>query len=309
MRRLLVVLVAVSLLAGACSQGNRKRFGDALDRAAKLADKSVYAGQLSVALRPKNIPLVGNASGEQVQSALGGQFQGARGATLGQLAVTLDRAQRRAALSPSPGTKPIVLFDPAAVYARRVTRSAADRRKWARFEYERLPDITLPTMRELGQGAGPGDIAIIDPVFVTDLLRGALTGSIKLEKRSADGGRLLTFNTSISKAERKIKMDEKERKQRKKLLRSLAITGDIHHGEAILRPDGTISSVRMVFAEHPDKRTEIDLEATLTVVPVTPDDNVRAIALPSHDVTVRVPALTALKGAIKEQLVALGGRL
>ncbi len=308
MRRIVAVAVLVALVAGACAQGERKRFGDALNHAAKLASHDVYAGQLVVSLRPKNIP--GGESGQAaLQSALGDRLAAARGATLGQLAVTLERGNRRASLSPSPGAPPIVLFDPATVYARRTTRSAADRRKWARFEYDRLPDVSEPTMRELGQGAGPGDIAIVDPVFLTDLLTGALTGSIKLEKKAADGSRLLSFNTSISKAERKIKMREDERKQRKKLLRSLAITGDIHHGEAILRTDGTVSSIRILFAEHPDKRTEFDLEATLTLVPVTAADSVKQIALPSRDVTVRVPALATLKGTIQQQLVALGGRL
>jgi hypothetical protein len=297
-RRLLVVVVALSLLAGACSQGERKRLGDALAHSAKLTTASLYAGRISVSLRPKKVPTDGS---QQLRITGTG--------TLGQLAVTLDRGRRRAAFSPAPGAAAIVLFDASAVYARRVTRSTADRRKWARFEYERLPDVDVPSIMELSQSAGPGDIAVLDPVFITDLLAGVLTGSIKLEKTDADGGRLLSFNTSISKAERKLKIDESDRKERKKLLRSLAITGDIQHGEAILRKDGTIASLRVAFASRPDKLTQLDFETTLTLVPATPDDNVRAIALPSRDVTVRVPALATLKGTIQHQLVASGGRL
>jgi hypothetical protein len=294
---MIAVAVLVALVSGACAQGDRKRQGDALSHAAKLTTKGIYVGQLSLSLRPKKI--AGGAA----------QMQLVSGGTLGQLAVTLDRGQRRAALSPAPGARSIVLFDPAAVYARRVTRSAADRRKWARFEYKRLPDVSVPTLRQLGASSGPGDIAVLDPVFLTDLLAGVLTGSIRLEKKDNDGGTLLSFNTSISKAERKIKLKESERKQRKKLLRSLAITGDIHKGQAILRADGTVSSVRITFAEHPDKQTELDLETTLQLVPVTAVDNVKQIALPSREVSVRVPVLTTLKGTIQQQLVALAGRL
>jgi hypothetical protein len=297
-RRALAVALALCVFAGsACSQGNRQRLGDALSHAAKLTGNGTYVGQLVVVLRPKSF-----AGGAQA-------MQQAKGGTLGQFAVTLERGNRRAALSPKPGAQPIVLFDPETVYARRVTRSPYDRRKWARFEYQRQADVSVPTLQELGQAAGPGDVAVIDPVFVTDLLTGALTGSIKLEKTAQDGSRLVSFNTSISKAERKLKTDERERKQRKKLLRSLAITGDIHKAEAILRTDGTVSSVRVLFAEHPDKRTELDLETTLALVPVTAADNVAKLAPPNRDVTVRVPALADLKGTIKQQLVASGGRL
>lgn len=301
MRRVaLVIVLATAVVTSACSsQGERKQLADALTRSVKLADDQVYAGQLVVALRPRNI----EGGPEQQQQV--------RGGTLGQLAVTLDRSQRRAALSPTPGAPPIVLFDAGtAVYARRVTRSEHDRRKWARLDYERLPDVDdVPSLRELGQATGPGDVAVIDPVFLTDLLRGVLTGSVKLQQTAADGSRLLTFNTSIDKAERKIRIDEADRKERAKLLRSLAITGDVHKGEAILRADGTVSSVRILLTERPDKRTAIDLEATLTLVPLTAEDRVPTLSPPSRDVTVRVPALAVLKGTIQEQLVALGGRL
>jgi len=298
LRRLLVVVVALSLLAGACSQGERKRLGDALARSAKLANSTVYAGRIVVSLRPKKVPTGGT---QQIRITGGG--------TLSQLAVTLDRGRRRAAFSPAPGALPIVLFDEAMVYGRRVTRSAADRRKWARFEYERLPDVDVPSVLELTDALSGGDVATFDPVFLTDLLAGVLTGSIKLEKTSADGNRLLSFNTSISKAERKLKIDESDRKERKKLLRSLAITGDIQPGEAILRKDGTLSSLRIHFGMRPDKLTELEYEATLKLVPVTPDDNVRAISFPGRDVTVRVPAFNTLKGTIQQQLVASGGRI
>jgi len=297
-RVLLAVVAAAVFTTGACSQGERKQLADALTRSVKLADDQVYAGQMVVALRPRNV----SGGPEQQQQV--------RGGTLGQLAVTLDRSKRRAALSPTPGAPPIVLFDAGtAVYARRVTRSEYDRRKWARLDYARLPDFDVPSLRELGQASGPGDIAVIDPVFLTDLLRGVLTGSVELVRTAKDGSRLLTFNTSIDKAERKIRIDEADRKERAKLLRSLAITGDVHKGEAILKADGTVSSLRILLTERPDKRTAIDLEATLTLVPLTAEDRVPALAPPSRDVTVRVPALAALKGTIREQLIALGGRL
>jgi hypothetical protein len=295
---LLAVVVVLSLFAGACSQGDRKRLGDALAHSGKLTNAGLYAGQLVVSLRLKKVPTGG---AQQMRITGGG--------TLGQLAVTLDRNRRRAAFSPSPGAPAIVLFDASNVYARRVTRSAADRRKWARFEYKRLPDVSVPSATQLTQDMSAGDVAVLDPVFLADLLTGVLTGSIKLRKTDADGGRLLSFNTSISKAERKLKIDERDRKERKKLLRSLAITGDIQRGEAILRKDGTLSSLRVHFAMRPDKLTVLEYETTLTLVPVTPDDNVRAVTLPGRDVTVRVPALATLKGTIQQQLVASGGRL
>lgn len=300
MRRvaILVAVMGVAVTSAACSQGERKQLADALTRSVELADDQVYAGQLVVALRPRTI----EGGPEQQQQV--------RAGTLGQLAVTLDRAKRRAALSPTPGAPPIVLFDAGtAVYARRVVRSEYDRRKWARLDYARLPDFDVPSLRELGQASGPGDVAVIDPVFLTDLLRGVLTGSVSVERTAQDGSRLLRFNTSIDKAERKIRIAEADRKERAKLLRSLAITGDVHKGEAILKADGTVSSLRIWLTERPDKRTAIDLEVTLTLVPLTAEDRVPALAPPSRDVTVRVPALAVLKGTIREQLIALGGRL
>ena len=44
---IIVVLGVVVLTSTGCSQGERKKLADALDRSIALADKQVYAGQVS----------------------------------------------------------------------------------------------------------------------------------------------------------------------------------------------------------------------------------------------------------------------
>jgi hypothetical protein len=230
-----------------------------------------------------------------------------RGGTLGSVGVAIDPGNRRGAFLMATDGHPIALFDPATAFVRRKTRSAADKRLWSRLELQRLPDISKPTFEQMTQGMKPGEVVVLDPVFLTELAAGVLTGSVKQVGVDTDGNRRLTFNTSISKAERKRHVKEDERKSRKKQLTSIAVTDDIHGGEAVLRKDGSLAGIKIVFAVRPDKQTRLDLEARLTLGPVAPGAPRPDMTLPGKDTTVRVPALGTLKGTLTDQLMPAGG--
>src|SRR5206468_3562872 len=116
-----------------------------------------------------------------------------------------------------------LLFEPTAIYARRVTKSPADKRLWSRLEFDQMRDVPMPKFTDFIRGASPGDIVVVSPVLVTDLLAGVLTGSVHQRGVDADGNRIVTFNTSISKANRKHRLKDDDKKARKNLLRSVAV--------------------------------------------------------------------------------------
>jgi hypothetical protein len=292
-RRVVPVAVALALLTplmAGCSQGARQRLAGDVARAGAMTSRRVQAGRLAVTLRPTRI--IGATQ----------LVRQVRAGALASAAVAVDGRARRSAISGVGGTGTAVLFAPTVIYARRVTKSPSDRRQWDRLELKDLPDPQKPTFRELSEGAGPGELVAIDPVFLVDLLSGVLTGSAKVTSTLSDGSRLVDMNTSIAKAERKLRLDEATRKARKRLLTSIAVTGDIHHAQVVLRPDGSLASARFVLAEHPDKQTQLDLEAVLELAPMATGTAAPSLDLPRRETTVRVPALGTLKGAVKDQL-------
>jgi hypothetical protein len=291
--RFLAIALLALVVATSCSQGRKRDLADTVIRTANR-DRGVLAGTMVVSFRPARI-----AGSDQLRAMV-------RGATLASLGVAVDRRTRTAAVT-GGGADRLVVYSPDTIYARRITRSPADKRLWARLELKKLEDaeITVPDLRELSQTSGPGDIAVIDPVFLTDLLAGVLTGSVKVKRTDETGSRLITFNTSISKAQRKFRLKESVRKERTQLLRSLAITGDIHPGEVVLRKDGSLAKARFSLGERPDKQTRINLDVELTFVPSAPKVD---LAAPDRSTTVRVPELGTLKGTIRDRLLPPGAR-
>ena len=196
----------------------------------------------------------------------------------------------------------LVVYDADTIYVRRVVKSKADKRLWARLELDRLPDQPLPSFDDLLQGAQPGDAVVLSPGLLTDLLSGALTGSVRQERVADDGSRLISFNASIDKASRELDLDDDDRDAREKLLRALAIKDDIGPAETVLREDGSVSRVTIVFAERPDKQTRLDLEADLVLGPQPADADGPAPAPPPRNRTVRVRAIGALRSTLSEHL-------
>jgi hypothetical protein len=201
----------------------------------------------------------------------------------------------------------VVLYEPGTIYARRITTSPADKRLWARLELDRLPDVKdLPSLRNLVELTGSGNVAVTSPVFLAELLSGVLTGSVRVRETDADGNRRITCNTSIAKAQREHHADDKAKDATKRLLRTLAIKDDIHGLEVVLRRDGTLGRVTFRLDERPDKLTRIALEATMTFGSAAAPDAGVDLAAPPRGSTVRVPSLSVLESTVSDQLSPRG---
>jgi hypothetical protein len=289
-RRVLSAVAVVALCAGlpACSQGARQQLAD--DIAASLVRRTgdIQTGRLTLSVRPvRSVAPAVNPGG-----------------TLAVAGVAVDAQAGRAALV-GPGDRTVVLFEPTTIYARRLTTSPADKRLWARLELDRLPDVRdIPTLRELVDLTHPGNIVVVGPVLLARLLAGVLTGSIRVRETDPDGNRRITFNASISKAERKNELGDDAKDATKRQLRSLAIKDDIHGGEVVLRKDGTLGLVAIRFRETPDKLTTIELEARM-VLDTEPRPS-PSLDAPPRGSTVRVPNLSTLEGAVIDQLAPRG---
>jgi hypothetical protein len=283
-----LLLVAVTLLAG-CSQGARQDQVDAL----RASVPRVIAGTFALDLRPIEI-----RGSREVDLPSG---------TLAAAAFVADPRARRTALQVKPGGPSVYLSDGHTLYARRPLQSASQRRPWARLEVKparRTDKTDKPTLLQLATTSGPGDAVIVDPQLLIDLLSGALTGSIKRGPRSADGTTPYTFNVSIDKAARTLHLSEDVRKNRTKVLASLAITDDVHEARAALRADGSLAGFAVRFTERPDKQAALALTAAIAVQPSPPPANEvpKLLAVPDRATTVRVPSIGDIRTALAQRL-------
>jgi hypothetical protein len=285
-------VTALLLVASGCAQGAQQDLADQVARSVNRSGRRALVGRMTVTLRAGHVP---EGSPQMAQMAQ------ARGGTLAVFGVALDAHGRRAALL-GVDDKPVVLYDASTIYARRIVKSTFDKRLWSRLELNRLPKARFPTFDDITMGAQPGDAIVIGPVLLTDLLSGVLTGSVRQREVDHDGNRRITFNVSISKANRKLHLNDDDRKAREKLLQTVAIKDDIGPGEVVLRKDGSLSRLRLVFAERPDKQTRLDLEAVMTTATIDAQ-GLDALASPSRATTVRVPAVSILKANVTAQVV------
>ena len=206
---------------------------------------------------------------------------------------------RGAVLGGGDNVPVVSLTDDRVLYARRKTKSRADKRPWVRLELDRLDDIAKPRLEALIAQQNAGTLAVLSPSLVTDLLAGVLTGSVKQQGVDKEGNRRLTFNVSVDKANRELDLTDDERDDRKRLLRALAITGDIFKASATLRADGSLARLILRFVERPDKRSHIDVIAELVTDPAPAAAELKP---PTREATIRVGSLAELRGNIIEHL-------
>ena len=287
-------LVAV-LGAAACSQPRLEHLAKDLARSVPRADTGSVAGV--IAIRLDGVDVKGAA-----RAAAGSSFDAVNARLYsGPVAVARFQVQpgrERAALF-GAGGGPVSVTQGRVVYAKRKTNGPADTRPWVRLEMKRLDDVSVPDLNSLMANQNPGLLAIVTPQFALDLLRGVLTGSVK-QTVTADGERHLRFNVSIAKSQRELKQSKEVRKDRKRLLKAIGITGDIFGGSGTLRPDGSLSTLRLHLAEKPNKRTKVALRVDLTMDSAAKDTF--AVARPARVTTIRIASLAALRGNLVDAL-------
>ena len=200
------------------------------------------------------------------------------------------------------GKAPIFLDTGRSLYARRMTTSQRERRPWIRVDLKRINDTNKPTFTELLQQTNPGYIVVLSPQLMLDMLAGALTGSIKHVKDTSDGAQY-EFNVSVDKANRTLRLSENARKDRKKLLRTLAITGDIFKSTALIRADGSLAEFGITFRATPDRQATLNLVAELKTFPPG-GQALGRLRAPTSSETIRVNSVAEVQAAVRDQLDA-----
>lgn len=287
-RALGIVLLVPALLSSACAQTRLERVTRDLARSVPEDGTAILQGTMTIRVEGVDVK--------------GAPPNGVGGPELPKLPIAAVRfvsqpGQQRTAIVGPDGT--VGLVGARVMFARRKQNGPADRRPWVRLDLERLADIDVPKVDALLQDLNPGVLAVITPQLVLELLHGVLTGSVE-QRRLADGGRVIEFNTSIDKANRELRRSEDQRDDRKRLLRAAAITGDIFGGVAQLSTDGALQYLTLNLREQPDKRTKVKLVVELDL---TKSGGDASLSPPARDRTIRVSTLSALRGNLLDQLV------
>lgn len=291
-RAVCLALVVASTLAG-CGQGARRDQVDALRHSVPNVAGRTITGSFGLALTQVDV-----TGARQVKLRTG---------ALVSVGFVADPGRRLSALQAKPGGPATYLSNGRSLFARRTSGQTSQRRPWVRLDVKRTKRtdrLAAPTLLELIAMTGPGNAAIVDPQLLIDLLSGALTGSIEAGDRLPDGTRPYSFNVSIDKANRTLRLPEDARKNRAKALRSLAISDDVFPARAHLRADGSLSRFSVTFTERPDKQAALELAASLEVRPSSSATKAAAaiLAVPDRAATVRVPSLGDIGAALAARL-------
>lgn len=247
MRRAVLILVPIFLIASACSLGPREDWAEAIrdahEEAIERRSAKVRLG-VDVEVIETNI--------RQTPEALISRLEG-----------DVDFSSVRARLVGDGPQKPVVLFDDLVVYLPRSAASVGTGgRPWARFDFEREPSVDIDgTDRRLAVGAG-----FISPAVATELVEGVLTGSVERVGSKSKGGVQTTHYTarlSQDAAAREID-DEDRREGMLRLFDTLGVQDDVFPVDVWIDADGLIRGVRFTLRQQKDRvnafRTRIDWE-------------------------------------------------
>ena len=282
-----LVAAAGVLLGPACGLGDKARLEDRITAAPGRLEGTVIAGTMSVESRLASVPAGVSALGVGFgapPAADGGDpppFP-AEGVSLGQSSVVfvLDLATSRATLltagdAAAQPPEPVVVFDDLVLYGRRGGIPLDDARPWVRLDLDRIEE----TAGELDplDGAGPTAIYALNPALLTDLVAGALTGSIEPRELAADDPSLppdttrYGINVSVRKAledTRRARYPEDRRDAIEQLLQLLGVVGDLHPGEVWLDADGRIRRFRIEFGQEPQRKVKFRMIVSVDLPPV-----------------------------------------
>lgn len=293
-RALLAFVLVVTLLASGCEFADKRRLADRIRKAPDLVDTSRTAtGELQLSF--KVVASSARASGVQ------GVKQGVEAPPL-VIPTLLDYHGRRSATSLrlGPGAQPFQLSDGTVLYQHAIQTSATSavrrQRTWRRLDLDELYDErTRSTATALGA-------PLVSPAVVVDLLRGALTGSVKADGTETVRGvatRRFRINIDLDKA---YKHEPDERRRAFEVVRELTgMKRVVHAGRVWLDDKGLPRRIEVRLREERSRRdaTEVILRLELFdfAKPV-------AIALPKKDDVASVSDLPALGAVIDPSIIA-----
>src|SRR5687767_5577568 len=160
MKRPLLGVLALVLLASGCSLGPREEWAEAMraaseaaaDEGAARVKQSVAIKVIETNIRQEQRPLVARSAGP------------------------VDFDAKRAQLTAIGGRKTKIVYDDLGGYGTRSAGATGGKEKpWARFDYGREPSSDIDDNdRRMAVGAG-----LISPAVALEVLQGVLTGSVE----------------------------------------------------------------------------------------------------------------------------------
>jgi hypothetical protein len=236
MRRAVLGLSALLLLASSCSLGPKEDWADAIhDAYEKAARNSTAATRMAVDLK------VIETNIRQTPQPLIARLEGV---------VNFD--ERRARMF-AGSSSPVTIFDDLNVYLPRSSASLARHRElhWVRFDFERKPSADVDsTDRRLAVGA-----SMISPALATEILDGVLTGSI--ERRGTEvvtGETTVHYHARFSQDAAVREIDDEDRKEGlTRLLETLGVQEDVFPVDVWIDGEGRARRIRFVMRQQKDR--------------------------------------------------------
>lgn len=293
MRRLRTVaaiaILATLALTSACSFADKRRTADKIRRAPDLLEQAgVATGELQLSIKI--------AASSQRSSGI----QGARGGKIPPLTIptVIDyRARRSATKLALAGTEqPFQLAVGTTLYQHTVSMSPgpSQQRKWRSLDLESLyEDRTRYSATAMGA-------QLVPPVTLIDLVRGALTGSVREDGTETIGGDRTTryrMNVDLDKAFKRV---PEERRRAFDVVRE--VTGMkrlVHPGRIWLDGRGLPRRVEISLREERSRRDAVELTYVLELK--------RAggrISLPAKKEVAEVGDIAALNASIDPSIIA-----
>ena len=263
-----VFALALGLAAGtACGIGDKQDLADKIHGSRRaVAEASPAVGTLHLELE---IATEAASDAAALAAAAGAGAPSLAGPPTLTLQISLDGATRRArAALDDPAVERAALFDDTEVFVRRQNARPTERRTWARLDLASLVETERPiTADELEPAqilAAVG--ATLNPVYLLDLVEGALAGSVERRASEPAGGVdaiRYAANISFDKALTELDFDDDEREVRMRLFHLLGARQDVVPASIWIDAEGRLRKLRVELDQRVDRRRSNTLVATL----------------------------------------------
>lgn len=237
MRRAVLGVIVLSLLAPACSLGPR---GDWKEAIAGASEAAADAGAARVVMRT-NVEIIETnirIDPKPLYSHLSGQADFGREVSHLLATHTKDR----------PG----VAFDRLNVYfSRSKTSVGTSKKHWARYDFGREPSEDIDTNDRRDAVGAP----TISPTLAVDLLAGVLTGSLKNLGTQKFGNVNTTRYTGRISQDAAIREERDEDRQEaiERLFDTMGVESDLFPAEVWLDGEGRPRLIRFIVEQHKDR--------------------------------------------------------
>lgn len=289
-RLTLRALVAALVLAGpACGIGEKQGHADRVHASLAKAGAEPGAGTASyeLVLGDGGLEDLEADERQRVEAALGAA--GASGNPSIVVEVGFAVPDRRARASfPGGEVERATVFHDTNLFVRRQNARATERRTWAKLDLAEVVENERPLdTREMTPGQVLSSAAsTINPVYVLELVRGALAGSIEVRGNETAGGVESTrydANVSFDKALTELEFDDEEREVRLRLFRLLGARKDVVPASVWVDAEGRLRRVRVELDQQISRRRTNKL---LVTVDITSFGSGVALEGPAEEATV-----------------------